>query len=91
MRVLEAGRRAGKTHDVMKALEANPRAVAVVFSEAERRRVLEEYEVAPSQVVACSNPDGLRGLHPSELYVDNADLVFATLYGRVPAAITVSA
>lgn len=61
----------------------DPDAILMVHSEHERRRIIRDFGTRPEQVVAPQH--NLRG-RQGHLYVDNAELVMAAIFGQVPYA-----
>lgn len=80
MRVMVAGRAAGKTTRIVKALRDDPGGVLVTNSEMSADQLRKKYPDLADRIYSVRHD--FRGHNFSSLYVDNIDLVLATLLGK---------
>lgn len=86
MRLIRLPRAGGKTTQMVAWLKADlENRVLIVHSEAERRRILDQYGLEGRVLVASeSNIRGLLGLaNRPEIGVDDIDLVLRAVFGNV--------
>lgn len=95
MKFLLMGRHRGKTERIIKWLKAGEQSgnfpfwnrVMVVFGEAERERLIAQYELNPRQVFTWDNWRNAAGIDRSvEVAIDNADLILSYIVRGHPIA-----
>lgn len=77
--LIQTGRRGGKTHALVNAVKGDPGAVLVCATEAERQRIIEQYEMSPAQVITPFQGK-LMG-RDARVYVDNTEWVLERFLG----------
>lgn len=81
-KVIVDERGSGKTTAIVRAALADPDAVIVCRSAAERDRLVREHKVPRHQALCALDTKFLQGQHHKpRFYVDDADLVLSALFG----------
>lgn len=86
MKILVAGRQAGKTTRLIEMLKNDPYAFMVVFSYSEKSRLSLLYPELREQIVTAGTD--LRGRQVSKVYIDNLEMVLAQQFGITPSLVT---
>lgn len=86
MKILVAGRQAGKTTRLIEILKNDPYAFMVVFSYGEKSRLSLLYPELREQIVTAGTD--LRGRQVSKVYIDNLEMVLAQQFGITPSLVT---
>ena len=82
--ILVASRRGGKTHALVEFMRVNPEAIMICATDAIAQMTADQFadlDLARSRFIGPS-PQRLKGLDPSHVLVDNAELVLAELLGH---------
>jgi hypothetical protein len=81
MDVIARPRRAGKTHEMVQRLIAEPDAILIVHCAEEARRLEHVHPELSGRVVSAQAASSgyTRGRRRGSVYVDNADIVLASL------------
>lgn len=91
MDIIQAGARGGKTTQLVAAWRQT-RGYFVVSSHNERVRITRQFQLSADEanrIFVVGDRARIRQSDPAQpLYVDNADLILADLFGRMPHAIT---